>query len=405
MRVTVTSEVRFARLPDGSVWAEGAPYSFWSRYLDEFESVTILGREEAQPRPRPGMVRADGPGVELRGVPHYIGPRAFVMRYLAVRHVARPVVYDRGALILRLGSVLALSFEPLLLRSGRPFGVEVVGDPWETFARGAVQTPVRVVARWVLTRSQQRLCRTAAVAAYVTREFLQRRYPCASSEYAVSDVELECEAPFTTHYSSVELANSDFAPHPHVLDSSRPARIITVGSLAQAYKGVDVLIHALSAVRRSGHPCELTVVGDGRLRSKLEALAASVGVPVRFTRHLTRAKVVQELDASDIFVLASRTEGLPRALIEAMARGLPCVATRVGGIPELLDSDALCEAGSAAGLADRICALLTGKVNASVLAIRNLGQAQAFRSDLLRPRRREFYRRVRMVSESWIGRN
>ena len=342
MRVTVTSEVRFARLPDGSVWAEGAPYSFWSRYLDEFESVTILGREEAQSRPRAGMVRADGPGVELRAVPHYIGPRAFVMRYLAVRSAARPVVYDRGALILRLGSVLALSFEPLLLRSGRPFGVEVVGDPWDTFARGAVRTPVRVVARWVLTKSQQRLCRTAAVAAYVTRDFLQRRYPCASSEYAVSDVELECEAPFTTHYSSVELANSDFAPHPHVLDPSRAARIVTVGSLAQAYKGVDVLIHALSAVRRSGHSCELTVVGDGRLRPKLETLAASAGVPVRFTGHLTRAKVVRELDASDIFVLASRTEGLPRALIEAMARGLPCVATRVGGIPELLDSDALC---------------------------------------------------------------
>ena len=393
------------RLPDGSVWAEGAPYSFWSRYLDEFESVTILGREEPQSRPHAGMVRADGPGVELRGVPPYIGPRAFATRYLAVRSAARPVVYDRGALILRLGSVLALSFEPLLLRSGRPFGVEVVGDPWDTFARGAVQTPVRVVARWVLTRSQQRLCRTAAVAAYVTRDFLQRRYPCASSEYAVSDVELECEPRFTTHYSSVELANSDFAPQPHVLDSSRPIRFITVGSLAQAYKGVDVLIHALSAVRRAGHSCELTVVGDGRLRPKLEALGVSAGVPVRFTGHLTRAKVVGELDASDVFVLASRTEGLPRALIEAMARGLPCVATRVGGIPELLDPDALCDAGSATDLADRICALLTGRVDASVMAIRNLGQAQAFRSDVLRPRRREFYRRVRMVSEDWIGRN
>ena len=88
-----------------------------------------------------------------------------------------------------------------------------------------------------------------------------------------------------------------------------------------------------------------------------------------------------------------------------MARGLPCVATRVGGIPELLDPDALCESGSVKDLADRIRALLTGHVDASTLAVRNLRHAQAFRSDVLRPRRREFYRRVRMVSESWIGRN
>ena len=104
-----------------------------------------------------------------------------------------------------------------------------------------------------------------------------------------------------------------------------------------------MLIRAAGALNVLGRPCELTVIGDGRYRAELEALAASLDLPVRFTSQLKRPQVMAELDDANLFVLASRTEGLPRAVIEAMARGLPCVGTRVGGIPELLDSRALCD--------------------------------------------------------------
>src|SRR5690606_12476224 len=104
----------------------------------------------------------------------------------------------------------------------------------------------------------------------------------------------------------------------------------------------------------------LRVVGDGRYREILENLARQLGVwdNVAFVGRLPAAEVRRELDNADLFVLASRTEGLPRAMIEAMARGLPCLGTRVGGIPELLPDDCLVPPDSPDELAGRIACIV-----------------------------------------------
>jgi glycosyltransferase involved in cell wall biosynthesis len=256
----------------------------------------------------------------------------------------------------------------------------------------------------VLTRSQQRLCAAAAGAAYVTERTLQKRYPCARTAWAVSDVELFGPSPFTAHYSSIELHCSDLATQPHNWAPGAVPRLVTVGSLAQRYKGIDVVIRALRELADGGRRCELVVIGEGRYRGELEQLATELGVDARFTSQLKRAEVMTQLDGADLFVLASRTEGLPRALLEAMARGLPCVATRVGGIPELLDDNVLCDSGSVPQLVTRIRAILDGTVDANDQAARNLTRARDFRSEVLRVRRRDFYRGVRLATELWRAR-
>jgi glycosyltransferase involved in cell wall biosynthesis len=403
MNVTVLSEVRFSRAPDNSVWADAAPYESWARYLDEFDGVTIVGREQLHATPRHSMTRVDGPGVELRGVPHYIGWKQFLWKWREVRKPLQMVIRRPGAIILRLGSLLALVIQRPLLKSRRPYGVEVVGDPWDTFSSGAVDIPMRSVVRHVLSRSQRRLCTEAAGAAYVTEKFLQSRYPCLRRQWAASDVSVDELGTFTTHYSSIELTPADFRMKPRVFEPRGLLKVVTVGSLAQRYKGVDVLIRALERMAVLGHRCELTVIGDGRYLGELKALARTLKVVVRFRSHLLRHEVMGELDRADVFVLASRTEGLPRALIEAMARGLPCIATRVGGIPELLDDRVLCAPGSAESLADRICALVTGRLDPSEHSLRNFRRAKDFREELLRPRRREFYRWIRLATEQWAA--
>ena len=95
-------------------------------------------------------------------------------------------------------------------------------------------------------------------------------------------------------------------------------------------------------------------------------------------------------------MLASRTEGLPRALIEAMAAGLPCIGTRVGGIPELLDDEALVAPGDAEALAARIRAFLDDAGLFERQAARNLREASIYAAPRLQRLRDGFLQTVAM---------
>jgi glycosyltransferase involved in cell wall biosynthesis len=126
---------------------------------------------------------------------------------------------------------------------------------------------------------------------------------------------------------------------------------------------------------------------------------------IRFLGQVTAGEPVRRiLDAADLFVLPSRTEGLPRALVEAMARGLPCIGSAVGGVPELLDASELVPAGDPAALAAKIQEVLRDPLRMETMSRRNLADAREFCDSALAGRRRRFYQHVRDFTETWEAR-
>jgi glycosyltransferase involved in cell wall biosynthesis len=121
-----------------------------------------------------------------------------------------------------------------------------------------------------------------------------------------------------------------------------PTRLATVG-LLHRQKGIDVLLEAFAAVRARRPDVRLDVVGDGPERAAYEAQAERLGVASDVVFHGLRTKpeVAEILRGADLFVLASRFDTFGAVLVEAEATGLPVVATRVGGIPEVVAEDAL----------------------------------------------------------------
>ncbi len=109
-----------------------------------------------------------------------------------------------------------------------------------------------------------------------------------------------------------------------------------VGRLSHE-KGQDLALRALAMARAQGAEVTFALAGDGPDRAMLEALAKDLGlgVAVRFLGHQKQVGVVYR--ASDMLVMPSRSEAMPNALLEAMSLGLPVVATRVGGVPEVAD--------------------------------------------------------------------
>lgn len=144
--------------------------------------------------------------------------------------------------------------------------------------------------------------------------------------------------------------------HRRALDEAEPARLLTVAALS-AKKGHGDLFEALAQLLRK-RPVILDLVGDGERRAELEHQARRLGLSdaVRFRGELPKEEVAAIMRESDVFVLPSRFENLPCVLIEAMASGLPAVATDVGGVKELATGDGLllCPPQDAAALADAI---------------------------------------------------
>jgi glycosyltransferase involved in cell wall biosynthesis len=124
-------------------------------------------------------------------------------------------------------------------------------------------------------------------------------------------------------------------------------------------KRVDVLLDGLAHARGRGAPVTLAIAGDGELRADLEARAQRLGVAgaVRFLG--SRRDLAAITAGGDIAVLSSDNEGIPLALIEAAAAGLPLVATDVGGVSEIVtpDTGLLVPGGDAAALGDALADL------------------------------------------------
>jgi glycosyltransferase involved in cell wall biosynthesis len=392
VNLLVSSTGRFVLTPDGVLW--GPPsleYTLWQRYLEVFDPVKLLARARPEAVPPPGWKKASGPGVQPIALPHFVGAAGLMRALPALQPLIRGALAQSEAVMLRLPCGIGDQVWRAL-GGRRPYGVEVVGDPYEVFAPGATRHPLRPLVRWWMSRQLKRECARATAAAYVTAETLQRRYvPGARS--------------FTTHFSSIEIDRRDFLTEPRQIRRDTTSfALVTVGTLQQLYKGPDVLIEAVHHSLVEGLDVRLILVGDGKHRSELEARARSLGLDgrVRFVGELPSGSAVrEELDRADLFVLPSRTEGLPRAMIEAMARGIPCIGTTAGGIPELLPAEDMVPPGNARALAAKIREVLSDPDRRQQMSARNLVTAQNYQREVLRPRRIGFYEHLRKATQAW----
>ena len=164
------------------------------------------------------------------------------------------------------------------------------------------------------------------------------------------------------HGTGIDLRHWSFRQRS--LEAGQPLRLVTVGRLVEK-KGIEYVLSAVRLLVDAGLEVEYEVAGDGPLRVALEAARERLGLQrrVRLLGWSTPAQVREALDRAHVLVAASVTasdgdeEGIPNVLKEAMASGLPVVATRHGGIPELVEdgvSGFLVAERDAAALAARL---------------------------------------------------
>lgn len=393
MQLLFFTEARLYQTVKGEFYSADQSYSFqmFKRYLKVFENVVIVARTTlACYENADEQTRVDKNGVSVLPLPYYIGPYQYLVRRNKILRTLKNYI-DRNpdsAVICRVPGVIGTAAARYLYKKNRSYGVEVVGDPRDVFAPGSFNHPLRIVFRYSGVINLKFVVKQACSAVYVTKETLQLRYPTKSGIFSI-------------HSSDVILPEEAFVKKSKILKRNPPFLIVAVGSLAAMYKSPDIAIEAMAILKKEGIRIYLLWVGDGQFRSEMEALAEKMGISDRisFVGNVPSANEVRNfLDEADIFIMPSRTEGLPRALVEAMARGLPCIATNIGGIPELLDTQALVPINDAKCLAGKIKLFLNTPVITNNQANRNLKEAQNYALNILDNKRMKFYKHVREAS-------
>jgi len=329
VRVLVTSEGRLSRGPGGEIHGHDAgKYTSWSNYLEVFDEVVVLARAAERREISEQEARADGPSVSFRPLPNYAGPWEYLKSSAELKARTREAIAQADAYILRVPGLVGRLAWREITRLGRPFALEVVGDPWDALGPGTWPSIFRPVFRRAATYQLKQMCRGAIAVHYVTQEALQRRYPPGPGAYAVGF----SDALMDSAFALPEILSERYRRIEELVEgragSGKALRIGFIGSLARMYKGPDVLLRAALLCRQRGLNFEVEMAGAGRHAEEIQALAARLGMQdkARLIGQLPSGKAIFDfLDSVDLFVMPSRAEGLPRALLEAMARAYPCI--------------------------------------------------------------------------------
>ncbi len=376
--IFVFHDARFVVLPNGEYYTRSkADAFFWQRYLLNFDKVVVVSRVAEVSEVTPDFKKASRSGVIFEPLCNYRGIGGFIRNLLPMMRkgwsLSNQIKKQNGTLIFRL----PLSLTAVIPMIRNRYSVEVVGDPYDAVAGESLRS--KIIASLLKLKMKCEV-KGAFGSAFVTEHSLQKVYPPKVGTT-------------TTNYSSLALQDTDYFRREPELENKQSLQLLSVGSLEHYYKGPDILLGALKKLNESGLEVNLTWVGAGIKLNEIKMLAKELGLSdyVNFVGFCDFNEIKEWHRKSDVFVLASRQEGLPRAMIEAMANSMCCVGTNVGGVSELISSSLIAKPNDVDDLTSRLLYVLEDYSVRNTQSDLNFKQAQKYNNSLLQKRRNEFY--------------
>lgn len=339
----VATDVRLFRASDDSWWSSHTSVSVeaLSQYRGRYERVVLLARVTDQDPGR--SIPLSVPGVKVHPLRDNQSQRGLVRGLLGMWGRLRAVhIGPADLLVVRVPEFVSLVACLATSRRRGPRLAFVVAEPAgvaEVFARGLA---MRVLSH-AMTGVARCIVRGSDGVVYVTRFHLQRVLPARPGTPTLAR-------------SNAKVSAEQLAERPRTYAGRTGAlSVVAAGTLDGDIKGFDLLIEAVSQARADGADVRCSILGRGSSAQSLRDLAESLGIGevVEMPGFISsRSEMFERLSSADLFVMPSRSEGLPRVLVEAMASGMAAVGSRAGGIPELLDDDTLMDVGDVARLTE-----------------------------------------------------
>ncbi|WP_198039505.1 glycosyltransferase family 4 protein [Clostridium kluyveri] len=349
------------------------------RYINTFGGIRLVTRCKEVTSVKDSLEPSSIENTEFVCIPNYKSIIK-ILNYFKARKIIKEEVLKSEYIILRTSSFANIAAR-YARKYNKPYLVEVVSCAWDATWN------YNFIGKFIAPFSfmfQKKTVREADYAIYVTENFLQNRYPTHGKTTNCSNVSLE---EFSQQFIEKRLEK--------IKNMKKDDKIIlgTTAAVNVLYKGQQYVIKALGKLKKQGITnFEYQLVGGGE-QTYLKSVAEKYGVvnQVKFLGSMPHNKVFEWLDIIDIYVQPSRQEGLPRALIEAMSRGLPAFGAKTGGIPELLDNKYIFS-NTRRNICE-ICNILKSfnEDAMSIQAKRNYDESKKYDKNTIEDRRRKFF--------------
>lgn len=382
MNLVFAHDHKFA-LIDGEYYSNGSfGLPVLKRYTNVFSDLNIISRQYTldDSREKINFTISSDNNINFSKVPNLNSLNYF----RNIKHAKKIIdehVYKADYLIARLPSTIGSLAIKSAIKFNKPYLIEVVGCPWDTLLSHSLKG--KVLAPFYYRTMKQDVY-NANYVIYVTNLFLQNRYPTLGKSINISNVSL------------ANFNNEIITKRQDKINKNINSDKIIIGTTAAVdvkYKGQEYVIKALKRLEDMGYTnFEYQLVGNGD-NSYLNRIVKKYRLDgkIKFLGSLSHNEVFKWLDNIDIYAQPSKTEGLPRAVIEAMSRGLPAIGSDAGGIPELLEEDFI----FSSNMNVKEIANIILKFDKNTLlkqSIRNFEESKKYSSYELEKRREEFLR-------------
>lgn len=313
--------------------------------------------------------------------PNISSIKGMLLKRQQAKEIIKKAVMKSDYVVVRLPSTIGFIAIELARKLKKPYLVEVVTCPWDSYWNHSLKGKFVAPIMYYTTK---KYVKSAPYVVYVTNEFLQNRYPTNGKNVNCSNVAL-------TEFDGTILKKrlnkiSNISINDKLI-------IGTTAAVDVRFKGQQYVIKALGKLKKQGITnFEYQLVGGGNSRFlKTVAKKYDVVDQVKFLGSMPHNKVFKWLETIDIYVQPSRQEGLPRALIEAMSRGIPSFGANTAGIPELLQKKYIFS--NSRHNIKEICTILLSfdKKTMKAQAQRNYNESMKYNKNVIEKRRNRFF--------------
>lgn len=355
--------------------------NFWLKYLNVFDSIKILGIETKDYLKDGAKSQIMDCRIEVDIIPSNIHPRDF-KNDKVIKEILYKEIEKAEAILIKPSARKGIMAIKIAESLNKPYMVELTGDLKLTLSTNP--SLLKRLYSPIIHHQIVKAIKNAPFGLYVTERYLQKVYPIAGKQCGITDSVID--------YVDDNVLNERLN-HIRNKEQEHAINIGLIGSYNGNRKGIDTAIKALSMLGDNRISFNILYNGSEADRVFWTDYAKNQKMPCQITFPEPRnsgEEVLRWIDTQDVIILPSRSEGLPRCIVESMSRACPCITSDVCGMPELINNAWIHSPEDYKKLADLLGKMINDKKCQEEAAIENFNNSKRFLRSVLEKKRDSF---------------